>query len=112
MRAAASRATVGGVELPVGCRVILSIASANRDPAVWGPHADRFDLRRPRQGTATFGFGAHACIGVHFTRVLLIVAIAKLLESLPKLRLNPDVEVVYRGWIYRAPKVLPVLWDP
>jgi cytochrome P450 len=111
MRMATPGSRLGGTELPTGSRVILSIASANRDAAMW-ERADRFDLRRPRHITATFGFGAHACVGVHFARVLLRVAIARLIESLPNLRLSPNAEVIYRGWIYRAPKVLPVLWDP
>jgi cytochrome P450 len=112
MKGIAPRATLGGIELPAGGRIILSIASANRDTAAWGSNADQFDLRRPRRPAATFGFGPHACIGVHFTRVLLHVAIRELLNALPNLRLDPDSEVVYRGWIYRAPKLLHVVWDP
>lgn len=58
-----------GTELPAGCRVVLDIAAANRDPELWGPGADRFDPYRvvPEQAMPwgfSFGGGMHACIGM------------------------------------------------
>lgn len=51
-----------------GGQVALDLAAANRDPAVFGPSADRFDPRRhpsddvPTYGL-TFGAGVHVCLG-------------------------------------------------
>ncbi len=57
-----------GRALPAGELVVLDLRSANRDPAVWGDEADRFDPLRaappriPPWGHS-FGGGGHACIG-------------------------------------------------
>jgi cytochrome P450 len=110
LRAAAEGAEVAGIPLPAGARVVLNVASANRDEREWGAGADRFEIARPRRGSGAFGFGTHACIGVHFARVLLHVAVRALLDELPNLRLDGG-EVVYHGWEYRSPVSLGVAWD-
>jgi benzoate 4-monooxygenase len=51
-----------------GDQVTLELTPANRDPAVFSPHPDRYDLRRPGLGEPgasglTFGAGPHTCIG-------------------------------------------------
>lgn len=57
-----------GTELPEGAEVVLDLMAANRDPEVFGPTGDRYDLHRdvpdgvPRWGMS-FGGGTHACIG-------------------------------------------------
>ena len=57
-----------GRRLPQGSTVVIDIESANRDPAVFGGHADRFDPSRtiadgvPPWGLS-FGHGTHACLG-------------------------------------------------
>ena len=87
------------------------MSSANRDPAVWGPTADRFDLFRPRRPHAGFGFGPHFCVGHHLARVQDRIAVRALFERLPGLRLDPDRPPRLRGWEYRAPAHLHVRWD-
>ena len=57
-----------GTVLARGRRVVIDLASVNRDPEVWGPDGDRFDPHRrvPDGANAwglSFGAGAHACIG-------------------------------------------------
>lgn len=58
-----------GIVLPRGSLVELDLEAANRDPAVWGPGADRFDPGRdlpdgvPPWGHS-FGGGMHSCIGM------------------------------------------------
>jgi cytochrome P450 len=111
LRGVAPGATLGGVRFPPGARVILVVSSANRDQEVWGPTADAFDIHRPRRAHLSFATGPHYCIGHHFARVQLRVAIAMLLKRFPALRLDPDHETVYRGHEYRSPKALRVLVD-
>jgi cytochrome P450 len=57
-----------GVLVPAGARLTIDLMAANRDPAVFGDDADRFDPHRELgDGVApwglSFGLGMHACIG-------------------------------------------------
>ena len=79
--------------------------------SVWGPTADRFDITRPRQAHLSFATGPHYCIGHHFAKAQLRIAISMLFDRFPRLRLDPDHETVYRGHEYRSPKALRVLVD-
>ena len=104
-------ATVEGMELPSGDRAILVVASANRDHEVFGPGSDEFDLHRPKRAHLAFATGPHYCIGHHFARVQLRVAVDRLIDRFPALRLDPDHETVFAGHEYRSPKKLRVLLD-
>ncbi|MCU0260737.1 MAG: cytochrome P450 [Ilumatobacteraceae bacterium] len=57
-----------GVVLPAGEVVAIDLVAANRDPAVFGPDADRFDPHRELPAEVapwglSFGHGVHACLG-------------------------------------------------
>lgn len=57
-----------GRRIAAGDKVVVDLVAANRDPEIFGEHADRFDLRRTLpEGVApwalSFGTGMHACIG-------------------------------------------------
>lgn len=101
---------LGGARLPVGANLGVLVSSANRDETVWGPTADAFDLQRPKRNHAAFGFGPHFCSGHHFARVQMRIAIQRLFERLPGLRLDPERPPVFRGWEFRAPLHLHVRW--
>jgi cytochrome P450 len=103
--------TLAGAELPDGARVVLVVASANRDRSIWGPTADDFDIHRPKRTHLSFATGPHYCIGHHFARVQLRIAIGKLIERFPSIRLAPDEEPVFRGHEYRSPTSLRVRLD-
>jgi cytochrome P450 len=111
LRGVAPGTTLGGVTFPPDARAILVVASANRDREVWGPTADVFDINRPKRANLSFAIGPHYCIGHYFARALLAVAIRRLFEQFPRLRLDPDHEPVYRGHEYRSPRSLQVLLD-
>jgi len=111
LRGVAPGTILGDVELPGEARVILVVSSANRDREIWGPTADSFDLHRPRREHLSFATGPHFCIGHHFARVLLRVAITSLVERFPALRLDEGHETVYRGHEYRSPQAVRVLLD-
>ena len=54
---------LGGVSLPAGSTLVVSLLSANRDESVF-PDGDRFRPGRPpAQRHIAFGQGIHACIG-------------------------------------------------
>ena len=101
--------TLGGVRLPDDARVILVVASANRDRAIWGPTADVFDVSRPKRPHLSFAAGPHYCIGHHFARAQLRAAISKLTARFPRLRLDPAENPVFWGHEYRSPRSLKVL---
>jgi cytochrome P450 len=111
LRGVAPGTVLAGVPFPEDARAILVVSSANRDEAVWGPTADAFDIGRPAHPHLAFATGPHFCIGHHFARAQLEVAVRLLVERFPRLRLEPGGEVVYRGHEYRSPTAVSVLVD-
>jgi hypothetical protein len=74
-------------EVPVGQQVMLLLAGANRDPAVF-PDPDALDLSRDNaRRHLAFASGAHYCLGASLARLEGEVAFTALLERLPELRL-------------------------
>lgn len=60
---------LGGVKLPAGSRVLLLLASANRDESYW-EEPDTFDIMRAgAAGHVGFGNGIHACAGQSLARM-------------------------------------------
>jgi len=60
---------LGGVSLPAGSTLVVSLLSANRDESVF-PDGDRFRPGRPpAQRHIAFGQGIHACIGSVLARM-------------------------------------------
>jgi cytochrome P450 len=94
-----------------GDLVSVSIAGANRDPAVF-PDPDDFDVRREntRQHVA-FAHGPHVCLGMHLARVEARIAVGRLLDRLPDLRLDPEHPSAPRGLVFRKPPALRVRWS-
>lgn len=72
---------IGGQRLGAGERITLLWASANRDEAVFGPEADRFDLNRDPQQNLLYGKGIHMCPGAPLARLELGVLLDALLAG-------------------------------
>jgi cytochrome P450 len=102
--------TLGGILLPAGTEVAMVLGSANRDATRYAD-PDVFDLDRPRQGHASFGYGLHFCLGHFVARQLEQVMLEEMFARLPNLRPDPDQEATVHGWAVRAAKRLPVVWD-
>ncbi|HEX5781059.1 MAG TPA: cytochrome P450 [Solirubrobacteraceae bacterium] len=95
-----------------GDLVRISIAGANRDPAVF-PDPDRFDIERENAHRhVAFAHGPHVCIGMHLARLEAHTAVDRLLRRLPALRLDPDRPTAARGLVFRKPPALHALWNP
>lgn len=54
--------------IPMGAKVLLFLAAANRDPRYWDD-AECFDLTRSTGGHVGFGFGIHQCLGQMVARI-------------------------------------------
>jgi cytochrome P450 len=112
VRVAKRDCELGGVAIPKGTNVSVSVAAANRDPQHY-PDPDRFDPTRKNIAHLTFGGGPHVCLGMPLARMETTVAINALLDRLPDLRLDPSApEPVIKGVAFRSPAALPVEFTP
>ncbi|GLW66357.1 cytochrome P450 [Actinomadura rubrobrunea] len=102
---------LGEADIRKGDLVRVSIAGANRDPAVFSD-PDRFDVRRANLSDhVAFARGPHFCFGAPLARLETRTALAALLERLPGLRLDPAFPTSPKGLVFRKPPHLHVLWD-
>ncbi|MEU3739831.1 cytochrome P450 [Streptomyces sp. NPDC032198] len=112
-RYAAEPLTLGGVDIPKGDALILSLAAANRDPAYF-PDPDRFDIHRDPATTAShlaFGHGIHHCLGAPLARMEGVIALRALLQRCPDLRLEGENGTpTWRPSLLRGLQELPVRW--
>jgi len=102
---------LGGARIRGGDLVVVSIAGANRDPAVF-PDPSRFDVRRANaRAHLAFAHGPHFCLGAHLARLETRICLLALLDELPGLRLDPEGGEPPRGLVFRKPPSVRVLWD-
>lgn len=100
---------LGGVRIPAGAPVAAVLASACHDQEQFRDPG-RFDIHREEGSHAAFGFGHHFCAGRWFSTAQMQIALRVLLERLPRLALDPAHKVEFRGWEFRAPVALRVLF--
>jgi cytochrome P450 len=100
---------LGGVVIPAGSAVAAVVASASRDETVF-VNPDTFDMDRPRQSNASFGYGPHFCAGHAFARGVERISLQVLIEGLPNISLLNSDEVEFAGWEFRAPTALYASW--
>jgi cytochrome P450 len=100
------------MHVPKGSTISISLGAANRDPSKF-KDPDRFDIFRDGRQHISFGFGVHMCLGMHLARMETRVALNRLFDRLPNLRLDPEADDVHvHGLMFRSPRSLPVLFDP
>jgi cytochrome P450 len=101
---------LAGVRIHAGDLVTVSLAGANRDPAVF-TDPDRFDIHRPNARLQlAFAHGPHYCVGVHLARLEARTALRACFERLPGLRLDDRYPSAPRGLVFRKPPTLAVRW--
>jgi hypothetical protein len=105
--------TVGGVDMPVGARLLLMIGSANRDSAQF-PDGDSFDITRAgARHHLSFGIGNHTCMGAPVSRLEMRIFLEELAKRLPHMELVPGQKFEYSANAsFRGPKKVLVQWDP
>jgi cytochrome P450 len=96
------------VSIPEGAMVAAVITAANRDPGRWSD-PDSFRIDRGEGAHLAFSVGEHRCLGEWMARQQVRVGVDRLLDRLPGLRLDGEVEL--HGFEFRGPVSLPVAWD-
>ncbi len=101
---------LAGVRLPEGVLVSGILRAANLDPARFRD-PERLDPTRTEGGNAAFALGVHRCIGEWLGRQEIRIGAERLFRNLPGMRLHPEEEVELRGFEFRGPKSVRVVWD-
>lgn len=103
--------TVGETGVAAGERVILGIASANRDETVF-KDADAFSVERANaEKHLSFGFGPHLCIGAELARTTARIALEELFGTFPDGALTLDPSYTFENvptYFECGPARLPV----
>jgi cytochrome P450 len=87
-RLARKTTTLGGVDIPAGTIVMLSLAGANRDPRKFeDPNEFRLDRRNLHDHIA-FGRGLHTCAGAPLARMEGQVTLNRLLDRMDDIRIS------------------------
>ncbi|BBY82713.1 cytochrome P450 [Mycolicibacterium pulveris] len=84
---------IAGETIRAGEGIILDLAPANWDAAVY-PEPDRLDLSRDAGQQLGFGYGRHQCVGQQLARAELQIVFHTLLRRIPTLRLAVPIEEV------------------
>jgi cytochrome P450 len=110
-RYATTKTTLATANIDAGDLVRVSIAAANRDPAIF-EHPDQYIPGRPRaRRHLAFAQGPHVCLGIHLARLEARASVTALTQRLPNLRLDPDHPSTPRGLVFRKPTTLRARWD-
>lgn len=100
-RYATSDTELAGAAIAAGDLVRVSLSAANRDPDVFAD-PDSLDLDRANtRQHLTFARGPHACLGIHLSRLEIVVAVGALLDGAPGVQ--ADVLAPIEGLVFRAP---------
>jgi cytochrome P450 len=110
-RVATTATDLHGTTIAVGDAVIVSLAAANRDPAVF-PNPDRLQLDRAALSHLAFGVGVHQCLGQILARRQLAHVLTAVTRRLPYLRrAEPDAPLIFtaEAGVYGL-HALPLAW--
>ena len=111
-RVTTTEVDIGGVRIPAGELVFVSLPSGNRDPG-FIDSPEILDIRRGAAGHLAFGHGVHHCLGAPLARMEMRIAFPALLRRFPTLALAEDFDdVQFRSFhfIYGL-RSLNVTWE-
>lgn len=81
--------TIGGHRVERRTRILLALASANRDPERFSD-AERFDISRSNAGHLAFAAGAHFCLGSQLSRLEGKLFLPAFLRRFPNFSLTDE----------------------
>jgi len=91
-RMAKKTTEIGGIAVPAGTRIMVSIFAANRDPERWGENAGEFQFKRPKvMQHLSFSRGTHTCIGNPLARTEGRVMLNQLFDQTEEIVLDESV---------------------
>ena len=103
---------IGGVRLAAGDDVVALPGAANRDPERFAD-PDRFDLTRPDNHTASFGYGIHHCLGAALARLEMRNVLELMVERFATVELaDPDQPEPLTTWFLRGLDSLTLRVEP
>lgn len=103
---------IDGTTIPMGRKVLLLYASANRDPLKYGPDAEELDVARKPNHILTFSHGNHHCLGAAAARMQARVALEELLARFPHFEVDIDGVEYAPGPYVRRPIRVPFRAGP
>ncbi|MFS0785796.1 cytochrome P450 [Shouchella sp. 1P09AA] len=108
-RYASESFTFMGKQLQKGDHVLVSLASADHDSAVF-TEPESFDITREKSPHLAFGKGIHYCLGAPLARLEGKIAIQTLLQAFPNMSLDASLsDLEWRqSFVIRGLKELPV----
>ncbi len=98
-RYASRSLALDGVEVPAAAPLLVFLAGANRDPAVYS-EPDEFRPGRGGPPALSFAFGAHYCLGAALARAEAETMLRTVVEAWPGLRLVDEAALT---WQQRGP---------
>ena len=102
---------ISGTQLRKGDQIGLCVGAANHDDRRF-QSPERFDVFREKKSHLAFGAGAHFCAGTWVSRAMVSqIVVPMAFERLRNLRLKDPKLVRIRGWVFRGPTHMPVVWD-
>jgi cytochrome P450 len=109
IRRASEDVVIGDVTIPAGERVMVYLASANRDPSKWADPAN-FELARERERHVAFGHGVHTCIGAPLARMEAKAAMGALVDRFSSIARGRDPGKRLPGGLLFGFRSLPVVF--
>jgi cytochrome P450 len=100
---------IGDTRIPKGRIVILCLAAANRDSAVF-KDPDSLDISRDPNPHLAFSAGAHFCLGAPLARLEARLALRAIAERLPNLKLKTTAMRWRPSFTIRGLKELRLTW--
>jgi cytochrome P450 len=98
MRVATADTKVGNRDIRAGDRLVLWLAAANRDPAVF-ERPYEFDITRHPNLHVGFGAGPHFCLGGPLAKIEIRLAMEELLERYDGIEITGPVERVQSTFV-------------
>jgi cytochrome P450 len=110
-RVALQDTSILGQEITGGEEVIALLGAANRDPAAYAGDPETLDIGRPGVRAMSFGGGLHYCLGAQLARIEGEIALRRLIERLPSMRLPAPDDVEWKPTVtLRGLTNLPAEW--
>jgi cytochrome P450 len=109
-RTAVQDVILSGVRIRTGEKVVVYLASANRDETVFSD-PDRIDIRRRPNPHVAFGHGPHFCVASQLARTQVRAMLDAVLDGLLELELAGPPDRL-RSNFQNGIKHLPIRWRP